>query len=121
MESAVSSRRQDRDVMGRYYAMDRDKRWERIEEAWQQLVNGKGTHSRDLAKSVRASYAAGVTDEFIKPVVKTDEADRPFGTLQADDAVLFINFRNDRARNSPRFSPRRRRAACTRCRSGLRR
>ena len=81
-----------------YYAMDRDKRWERIEEAWQQLVNGKGTHSRDLAKSVRASYAAGVTDEFIKPVVKTDEADRPFGTLQADDAVLFINFRNDRAR-----------------------
>ena len=85
-------------VMGRYYAMDRDKRWERIEEAWQQLVNGKGTHSRDLAKSVRASYAAGVTDEFIKPVVKTDEADRPFGTLQADDAVLFINFRNDRAR-----------------------
>ena len=85
-------------VMGRYYAMDRDKRWERIEEAWQQLVNGKGTHSRDLAESVRASYAAGVTDEFIKPVVKTDEADRPVGTLQADDAVLFINFRNDRAR-----------------------
>ena len=85
-------------LIGRYYAMDRDKRWERIEEAWQQLVNGKGTHSRDLAKSVRASYAAGVTDEFIKPVVKTDEADRPFGTLQADDAVLFINFRNDRAR-----------------------
>ena len=85
-------------VMGRYYAMDRDKRWERIEEAWQQLVNGKGTHSRDLAESVRASYAAGVTDEFIKPVVKTDEVDRPVGTLQADDAVLFINFRNDRAR-----------------------
>ena len=85
-------------LAGRFYAMDRDKRWERIEEAWQQLVNGKGTHSRDLAKSVRASYAAGVTDEFIKPVVKTDEADRPFGTLQADDAVLFINFRNDRAR-----------------------
>lgn len=85
-------------LMGRYYAMDRDKRWERIEEAWQQLVNGKGTHSRDLAESVRASYAAGVTDEFIKPVVKTDEADRPVGTLQADDAVLFINFRNDRAR-----------------------
>ena len=85
-------------LIGRYYAMDRDKRWERIEEAWQQLVNGKGTHSRDLAESVRASYAAGVTDEFIKPVVKTDEADRPVGTLQADDAVLFINFRNDRAR-----------------------
>ena len=85
-------------LIGRYYAMDRDKRWERIEEAWQQLVNGKGTHSRDLAESVRASYAAGVTDEFIKPVVKTDEADRPVGTLQADDAVLFLNFRNDRAR-----------------------
>lgn len=85
-------------LVGRFYAMDRDKRWERIEEAWQQLVNGKGTHSRDLAESVRASYAAGVTDEFIKPVVKTDEADRPVGTLQADDAVLFINFRNDRAR-----------------------
>ena len=85
-------------LAGRFYAMDRDKRWERIEEAWQQLVNGKGTHSRDLAESVRASYAAGVTDEFIKPVVKTDEADRPVGTLQADDAVLFINFRNDRAR-----------------------
>ena len=85
-------------LIGRYYAMDRDKRWERVEEAWRQLVEGRGAHAADLAQAVKASYAEGVTDEFIKPVVKVDAEDRPIGTLEANDAVLFLNFRNDRAR-----------------------
>jgi len=84
-------------LIGRYYAMDRDKRWERIEEAWQQLVNGKGTHSRDLAESVRASYAAGVTDEFIEPVICDGD-----GTISDNDSVIFFNYRPDRAREITR-------------------
>ena len=85
-------------MIGRYYAMDRDKRWERIREAYDLLVEGRGEATTDFAKSLEASYEAGVTDEFVKPVVRVDEAGRPVGCIRPDDAVLFINFRNDRAR-----------------------
>lgn len=85
-------------MIGRYYAMDRDKRWERVSEAWHLLVEGRGEPSRDFVAAIRASYEAGVTDEFVRPVVRVDEAGRPVGRIRPDDAVLFLNFRNDRAR-----------------------
>ncbi|MDR2362387.1 MAG: 2,3-bisphosphoglycerate-independent phosphoglycerate mutase [Prevotellaceae bacterium] len=84
-------------VVGRYYAMDRDKRWERIEEAYNLLAYGQGTPATDAAQGVQQSYDAGITDEFIKPIVCTD-GDRPVATIQAGDAVIFFNFRNDRAK-----------------------
>ncbi|MDR0694356.1 MAG: 2,3-bisphosphoglycerate-independent phosphoglycerate mutase [Prevotellaceae bacterium] len=84
-------------VVGRYYAMDRDKRWERIAEAYDLLVNGKGTPVTDAAQGIQQSYDAGVTDEFIKPLVCTGGG-KPVGTIQEGDAVIFFNFRNDRAK-----------------------
>ena len=80
-------------VIGRFYAMDRDKRWDRVKVAYDLLVNGQGEVVANLAEAVEASYAAGVTDEFIKPVKVEGTA-----TIAADDAVVFFNFRNDRAR-----------------------
>ncbi len=80
-------------VIGRFYAMDRDKRWDRVKVAYDLLVNGKGEVVANPAEAVEASYAAGVTDEFIKPVKVEGTA-----TISADDAVVFFNFRNDRAR-----------------------
>ena len=85
-------------VIGRYYAMDRDSRWERIKEAYDLLVNGVGTPVTDAEAGVQASYDAGVTDEFIKPIVCVDEAGKPVGTIQPGDMVIFFNFRPDRAR-----------------------
>ena len=85
-------------VIGRYYAMDRDSRWERIKEAYDLLVNGVGTPVTDVEAGVQASYDAGVTDEFIKPIVCVDEAGKPVGTIQPGDMVIFFNFRNDRAK-----------------------
>ncbi len=85
-------------VIGRYYAMDRDKRWDRIKVAYDLLTAGVGEPSRDVAASMEASYAAGVTDEFIKPIVAVDESGKPVGTISAGDVVIFFNFRNDRAR-----------------------
>ena len=85
-------------VIGRYYAMDRDSRWERIKEAYDLLVNGVGTPVTDAEAGVQASYDAGVTDEFIKPIVCVDEAGKPVGTIQPGDMVIFFNFRNDRAK-----------------------
>lgn len=84
--------------IGRYYAMDRDKRWERIREAYDLLTAGKGEPSRDLAKSLEALYAEGITDEFAKPVQKVDADGRPVGLLQPGDVAVFLNFRNDRAK-----------------------
>jgi 2,3-bisphosphoglycerate-independent phosphoglycerate mutase len=84
-------------VVGRYYAMDRDKRWERIAEACDLVVNGKGTPVTDAAQGIQQSYDAGVTDEFIKPLVCTDGG-KPVATIQEGDAVIFFNFRNDRAK-----------------------
>ena len=85
-------------VTGRYYAMDRDKRWERIKEAYNLLTAGKGAPFTDPLAAVQASYDSGVTDEFIKPIVCVDENGKPLTVIQEGDAVLFFNFRNDRAR-----------------------
>ena len=85
-------------VTGRYYAMDRDKRWERIKEAYDLLCTGKGTAFVDPLVGVQASYDAGVTDEFIKPIVCVDDKGQPLATIQEGDAIIFFNFRNDRAR-----------------------
>ncbi len=85
-------------IIGRYYAMDRDRRWERVRLAYDLLVNGKGTPSLDAVKSVEESYAAGVTDEFIQPIVMTGADGQPLATLQPDDVVIFFNFRTDRGR-----------------------
>ncbi|MDR3351195.1 MAG: 2,3-bisphosphoglycerate-independent phosphoglycerate mutase [Prevotellaceae bacterium] len=84
-------------VIGRYYAMDRDKRWERIAEACDLLVHGKGTPVTDAVQGIQQAYQAGVTDEFIKPLVCTDGG-QPVALIQEGDAVIFFNFRNDRAK-----------------------
>jgi len=85
-------------IIGRYYAMDRDKRWERIKEAYDLLVNGKGIAVTDTAKAMQESYDAGVTDEFIKPIVHVDANGKPLATIQEGDVVIFFNYRNDRAK-----------------------
>jgi 2,3-bisphosphoglycerate-independent phosphoglycerate mutase len=84
--------------IGRYYAMDRDKRWERIKEAYDLLVNGKGTPATDVVRAMEESYAAGVTDEFMKPIVVTGPDGKPVGTIREGDVIVFFNFRNDRAK-----------------------
>lgn len=84
--------------IGRYYAMDRDKRWERIREAYDLLVNGKGTRTMDILAAMKSSYEAGITDEFMKPVVVVDENDEPVGKIKQGDVIVFFNFRNDRAK-----------------------
>ena len=85
-------------VIGRYYAMDRDKRWERIKEAYDLLVHGVGTKTQNAVEAVQNSYDAGVTDEFIKPIVCVDAQGEPVGTIRENDLVIFFNFRNDRAK-----------------------
>ena len=84
-------------VCGRFYAMDRDKRWDRVKAAYDLLVEGKGAEFESAQAAIKASYAADVTDEFIKPVVIT-EGGKPVATIEEGDAVIFFNFRNDRAR-----------------------
>jgi len=85
-------------VIGRYYAMDRDKRWERVKLAYDLLVNGTGKHSTDAVLSVLESYKNNITDEFIDPIVMVDSDDKPVATIQNDDVVIFFNFRTDRGR-----------------------
>ena len=85
-------------VCGRFYAMDRDKRWERIREAYNLLVKGEGAQFTSATEGIQASYDADVTDEFIKPIVITDGEGAPLATIEQGDAVIFMNFRNDRAR-----------------------
>lgn len=85
-------------VVGRYYAMDRDKHWERIEPAYKLLVNGEGQHARDPLAAIRASYERGVTDEFVEPIVVTRDNGEPVATIKNGDSVIFFNFRADRAR-----------------------
>ena len=84
-------------VCGRFYAMDRDKRWDRVKAAYDMLVEGKGAEFESAQDAIKASYAADVTDEFIKPVVIT-EGGKPVAKIEEGDAVIFYNFRNDRAR-----------------------
>lgn len=85
-------------VSGRYFAMDRDKRWERIKLAYDALVLGKGAYADDAEKAVAHAYANNITDEFITPTVIVDSLQRPIATLQEDDAVICFNFRTDRCR-----------------------
>ena len=83
---------------GRYYAMDRDKRWDRVKDAYDMIVNGIGKKAKDIIVAIDESYSGGVTDEFIKPIVVTDLNNQPVGVLAAGDVVVFINFRNDRVK-----------------------
>ncbi len=85
-------------VSGRYYAMDRDKRWDRVKKAWDALVLGEGPTARDALTLVRESYAKEITDEFIIPTVLVDDEGQPIGRIQDQDGVLFFNFRADRVR-----------------------
>ena len=85
-------------VIGRYYAMDRDKRWERVQLAYDLLVNSKGHKSTDLSASINESYANGITDEFIKPLLKVDENGNPIASIKEGDLVICFNFRTDRCR-----------------------
>jgi 2,3-bisphosphoglycerate-independent phosphoglycerate mutase len=84
-------------VIGRYYAMDRDKRWERVKEAYDLYVNAKGEHETDALEAVKKSYAKDVTDEFIKPVVITENG-KPVGKIEENDVVICYNYRTDRLR-----------------------
>jgi len=85
-------------VSGRYYAMDRDKRWERVKLAYDALVNGTGAKATDAIAAVENSYASNVTDEFIKPTVVVDEAQQPLAVIKNNDVVICFNFRTDRCR-----------------------
>ncbi len=85
-------------VCGRYWAMDRDKRWDRVEKAWKMLVHGEGEAGTSASDVIRASYAAGTTDEFMEPTVLRDGDGLPLATVRDGDAVFFWNFRADRAR-----------------------
>ena len=85
-------------ITGRYYTMDRDKRWERIKVGYDAMVHGKGTPATDLLAAMQASYDEGVTDEFIRPIIHTDAEGRPVGTIQEGDVVVCFNFRTDRLR-----------------------
>ena len=85
-------------IIGRFYAMDRDKRWERVKVAYDLLVKGEGKKAESMVKAMEESYAEGVTDEFIKPIVHVDAAGQPLSTIQEGDLVIFFNYRNDRAK-----------------------
>ena len=85
-------------IVGRYYAMDRDRRWERVKLAYDLLVHGLGIPSVNAVDSIQESYREGVTDEFIKPIVMTADGTNPIATIQEDDVVVFFNFRTDRGR-----------------------
>lgn len=83
-------------VTGRYYAMDRDNRWERIEKAYDAMVKGEGIKSSDVLASVQTSYDNQLTDEFIDPIIHVDEDNQPVAVIEEGDVVVFFNFRNDR-------------------------
>ena len=85
-------------VIGRYFAMDRDQRWERIKKTYDLLINGNGKLSHDIQKDIKVSYHSGVTDEFIEPLVAVDENNKPLAKISNDDVLIFFNFRTDRGR-----------------------
>ena len=85
-------------VTGRYYAMDRDNRWERVKLAYDALVNGIGEHSTNATANIQKSYDNKITDEFIKPIIMVDENNKPKASIKKDDVVIFFNFRTDRGR-----------------------
>ncbi|MBS3738714.1 MAG: 2,3-bisphosphoglycerate-independent phosphoglycerate mutase [Psychroflexus sp.] len=84
-------------VIGRYYAMDRDKRWERVKKAYDLIVHGKGTQTQDVVQAIQNSYDNNTTDEFIEPIVNTNNGE-PISTVKNGDVVIFFNFRTDRGR-----------------------
>lgn len=85
-------------AIGRYYAMDRDNRWERVKETYDLLTQGIGTPTKDIIATVESSYKNGITDEFVKPIVMTNADDKPIATIEEGDVVLCYNFRTDRGR-----------------------
>jgi 2,3-bisphosphoglycerate-independent phosphoglycerate mutase len=85
-------------AIGRYYAMDRDNRWERVKKAYDLMVNGEGEASQDIIASIKKSYDEGVTDEFILPVVRVDSYGKPIAVIKEGDVVICFNFRTDRGR-----------------------
>ena len=85
-------------IVGRYYAMDRDKRWERVKVAYDLLVNGVGEAATDMVEAMQRSYDEGVTDEFVKPIVRINENGEVVGRIKPNDVVIFFNYRNDRAK-----------------------
>ena len=85
-------------ITGRYYAMDRDKRWERIKKAYDALVHGRGTPTHDLIESIEKSYDAGITDEFIEPLIAVDQQNQSLTKIKDGDVVIFFNYRTDRGR-----------------------
>jgi 2,3-bisphosphoglycerate-independent phosphoglycerate mutase len=89
-------------VIGRYYSMDRDNRWPRTDRAYQAYVSGTGTHAVSASAAIEASYAADKTDEFVEPTLIVDADDRPVGLIEDGDALIFFNFRPDRARQIAR-------------------
>lgn len=89
-------------ISGRYYAMDRDQRWERVEQAYQALVNGEGAKASNAFGAIQQSYDQRVTDEFVLPTVIVDQDGNPVGRIQDGDSVIFYNFRADRAREITR-------------------
>lgn len=85
-------------VIGRYFAMDRDQRWERVKKAYDLLVNGTGTKTENLTQAMQANYVAGTTDEFIEPIALPEDGNLEAGRIKSDDVVIFFNFRTDRGR-----------------------
>ena len=85
-------------IIGRYYAMDRDKRWERVKVAYDLLVNGVGEAATDMVEAMQRSYDEGVTDEFVKPIVRINAEGEVVGRIKPNDVVIFFNYRNDRAK-----------------------
>ena len=85
-------------VSGRYYAMDRDKRWERVKLAYDALANGEGERATDAVQAIENSYKKDITDEFIKPCVVVDETQQPLARIKDGDVVICFNFRTDRCR-----------------------
>ncbi len=85
-------------LIGRYYAMDRDSRWERVKLAYDVMVNGIGTKTTNFKEEILKSYEDGITDEFIKPIVVTDPLGNPVATIKEDDVVICFNYRTDRGR-----------------------
>jgi len=84
--------------IGRFYSMDRDKRWERVKEGYDLLVNGIGSPTSNIIEAMKESYDSGVTDEFMKPIVVVDNTGKPVGTVKERDVIVFFNFRNDRTK-----------------------
>ena len=90
-------------LIGRYFAMDRDKRWDRVKKAYDLLTQNVGTPATDPVAAIEASYAAGITDEFVEPIVMVDDNQTPVAQVKDNDVVIFMNFRNDRAKELTRM------------------